>query len=39
MITECAVCGKEIKVTEKDFKKNTEPLCDKHKEEEEVNHG
>jgi len=37
--TECAVCGKTIEVTQDDFKKNTEPLCNEHSEDKEVNHG
>lgn len=39
MKTQCAVCGREIEVTEEEFKKNTEPLCEYHQEEEEVQHG
>lgn len=32
-ITECAVCGKEIEVTQKDYELYTEPLCSEHKNE------
>lgn len=37
--TECAVCGKEIEVTNDAYKNNTEPFCEEHREAEEVDHG